>query len=654
MINWQSVKTKVVIGFGVCVVSFALTSGTSLLGLNHSSTAFKHVLAESGVFALVSNVQATFMRARISATQFFFDHLDEELVGFNRERQKLEDALNRLEQTPTVKNNAKLTQETKQISTDIHKYIELFDNVVDQIHNYDKIYQNQFLKEFSIVKKDLDQLLITSKQAHNADFEFAVASLIEVMMSIEVKAIEAIYDSHHDTTEYQTLVNVTLPKYQQAVKSQLHNAQEQRIFDDFQQHEVLFLQAFDKLNALILTLVEEKAHLSEFGLKTAQDVELMKHELLEEQQHEAEVISHEKELFQLLIEILTGVALIAAIISSVSCSRMISKGMNRLTIGIRALAAGDLTHRNDVDLRKKDEFTTLSHHLNLSFESLAEVMGEVSNASGSVNTMSGSLNNIAGNVNNSTTTLKGEMEQISVALHQMTATSEEIACSAEQTSQFTSSASESTSITVETIRAVLSSISTINQDMNDCAATTQQLLKQSESIGSIITTIHGIAEQTNLLALNAAIESARAGEQGRGFAVVADEVRSLSHRTQTSTDEIEALIAQLQQSVEQVNASVVHCQDTTTHASCQANQVTESMDTIKNTIDELHDANTQVAIAIEEQNATTCAISGSIDNATEISVNTAQDASELQRNSEELADMSVRLMCRVKQFKLVS
>ncbi|MBF9002533.1 methyl-accepting chemotaxis protein [Vibrio nitrifigilis] len=654
MINWQSVRTKVILGFSVCVVSFAFTSGTSLIGLNHSATAFKHVLKESHLFALVSDVQSTFLSARISATQFFFDHLDEELAMFNSERLKLEKALNTLEHSPILKTNPKLTEEAEQLSKDIHSYVALFEKVIEQIHSFDDIYQNQFLKEFKIVKQDLDNLLITAKQSQDSNFEYAIAKLLEVMLSIEVKAIEAIYDSQHDTKEFEHLVSGELPKYLQSVKSQLHNGQERALFTDFEKHEKLFLAAFDKLKSLIVILLQEKQQLAEFGSRAADNIEMIKADLLEMQQYEANVIAQEKALFQLLIEILTGVALLTAIVCSVGCSRMINTGMNRLTVGIRALAAGDLTYRNDVDLRKKDEFTTLSHHLNLSFESLAEVMGEVSNASGSVNTMSGSLNHIAGNVNNSTTTLKGEMEQISVALHQMTASSEEIACSAEQTSQFTSSASESTSITVETISAVLNSISTINQDMNDCAATTQQLLKQSESIGSIITTIHGIAEQTNLLALNAAIESARAGEQGRGFAVVADEVRSLSHRTQTSTDEIEALIAQLQQSVEQVNASVVHCQDTTTHASCQANQVTESMDTIKNTIDELHDANSQVAIAIEEQNATTCAISGSIDNATEISVNTANDAHELQRNSEELADMSTRLMSRVKQFKLTN
>jgi methyl-accepting chemotaxis protein len=115
-------------------------------------------------------------------------------------------------------------------------------------------------------------------------------------------------------------------------------------------------------------------------------------------------------------------------------------------------------------------------------------------------------------------------------------------------------------------------------------ATITTLVSATQKIGEVVDLINSIAAQTNLLALNATIEAARAGEAGRGFAVVANEVKSLATQTSKATDEIAAQIGEVQ---------------TNTRAAVDA------ISGISSIIGQINDISTNIASAVEEQEAVT-------------------------------------------------
>ena len=105
--------------------------------------------------------------------------------------------------------------------------------------------------------------------------------------------------------------------------------------------------------------------------------------------------------------------------------------------------------------------------------------------------------------------------------------------------------------------------------------TMRTLSESSQDIGNVIKLINSVAEQTNLLALNATIEAARAGDAGKGFAVVANEVKELAKETNKATDEIQARIAAIRNDT-----------DHAVEAIASINQIVSEIDGLQTSISE--------------------------------------------------------------------
>ncbi|MDY0302147.1 MAG: methyl-accepting chemotaxis protein, partial [Trichlorobacter sp.] len=310
-----------------------------------------------------------------------------------------------------------------------------------------------------------------------------------------------------------------------------------------------------------------------------------------------------------LIIAITFMGFITALVIMLIMKKVVITPINSLSSFLLDMG-NDLTKR--FNWQSNDEIGQVASSVNSFLERLQQVLGSVTGSSGHVNTASTQLSLNAKSISDDVAAVAEQASSVATASEEMAATSADIARNCQIAAEGAQQAAITTNSGFDVVRHTVDGIKSRGVKTQEIAEIVSRLGERSDQIGDIASTIEDIADQTNLLALNAAIEAARAGEMGRGFAVVADEVRALAERTSKATGEIGEMIKTIQTETREAIKSMHEGVTESQKGAAEAEQLETALQGILDRVSQVTDQINQIAVAAEEQTATTGEIAGNI------------------------------------------
>lgn len=302
--------------------------------------------------------------------------------------------------------------------------------------------------------------------------------------------------------------------------------------------------------------------------------------------------------------IIMVLAVIIALVIGISISGGISSAIRRTNRVLDAAATGDL--RQQIQLKRKDEFNLLAKSINAMFEgtrSLIENIFGISRQTAGMSVKVSGTSELLVNTSKDIAMTVAEIDQGISSLARdaqscfngMSELAGHIGTQEENAGNIRVIA-ENTNLTLS---RGLKNMEELNSKQKDTSHITQAVIrnilnleKQSDAIIEIVEAINEIADQTRLLSLNASIEAARAGAYGRGFSVVADEIRKLSEQSSGEAGRIGEIVERIRQSTQETASVATKANDI----------VTKQEDTLNETLEAFNGINTHVSKLTESLN----------------------------------------------------
>lgn len=305
-------------------------------------------------------------------------------------------------------------------------------------------------------------------------------------------------------------------------------------------------------------------------------------------------------------------------------------------------------------VRGNNEISLLGYRFNGMLENFHSIILSVKDATDQLAAASEQLSSVSEEVSTIAREQEEQTTQIATAITEMAAAIEEVASSAQSGLQSTEDADRQAKVGRGKVSENMESMESLSDTILGASERLKILDERTEEIVKVMEVIQGIAEQTNLLALNAAIEAARAGEQGRGFAVVADEVRTLAQNTKQSTETIQETTERLRRGAREAVEAMDVSSGQVAESVELSRETRKAFGEVTNAVEAVVEVNVQISSATEEQATVANQVTESVNGLSDSISQVVTGATECASASSELSALAQELKQRVEQFKVAS
>ncbi|GMM90978.1 methyl-accepting chemotaxis protein [Vibrio fortis] len=642
-----SISLRVKLGYAICLLFFIISGFVSFQGIQTLSNGFKHYSLLSGQAEESSNIETHFLQMRLTSERYLATLDDQYQQAYLANKSDIDQQLQSLlSQTQHADSLERLSQVQQSITAFDQAY-QLMSQSQQLIHQLVTV---EMVKREESALKAAQSLLYESYNNDDSNASLYAGMLMENFLAAKIAVLSYSNDGNPKTYETgQDLFEYALPGIEGDIRSLESSDYQAELIDSFTAQREAYATGFEQVHQQKLENAQLQTQLTSLGDTLA--IAVLDAQSIIEQQKNAlipELELSEERSIQIIV-LLTGIALLVGTTSAILVTRSINKGIAQVKEITNELAQGNLSV--DVKVTDQNEIGQLLENMKTTIESLRDIVQQVNDSSLRIGEMSESLDSVTTTGSNNASRLNDEIINISSAVSQLASSTSEIASNANHASEVASQATSNVAMGLTEVDKTLQEIGQADEQMQLSSQKVSDLHAESMNIGAILEVIQGVTEQTNLLALNAAIEAARAGEQGRGFAVVADEVRTLAKRTQESASQINDLITSLQRGAKDALESIKESHGTVSQASTQAQQASQNLHVINQHIQDLNQANSQIAASVDEQDSLTRSLGDNAQGANTIAQSNQESVAKISEAASDLTEVAHHLKSQVDRFK---